>query len=131
ERAEADGNVISKQENRRAFGKHLTYLAKEDLYTMVGLPAKVYDDVAPDCKYTEAATVSFQKGANTTSASGSGTNRQKSQSIACGTVVGGSHWCERAQRASHANSPPSRRRRFGARERAGGSGGAKPPGTSR
>jgi hypothetical protein len=91
ERAEADGNVISKQENRRAFGKHLTYLAKEDLYTMVGLPAKVYDDVAPDCKYTEAATVSFQKGANTTSASGSGTNRQKSQSIACGTVVGGSH----------------------------------------
>lgn len=90
ERAEADGNVISKQENRRAYGKHLTYLAKEDLYTMVGLPAKVYDDVAPKCKYTEAATVSFQKGANTTSASGSGTFPQNSRDIACGTLVGGS-----------------------------------------
>jgi lipopolysaccharide export system protein LptA len=90
ERAEADGNVISKQENRRAFGKHLTYLSKEDLYTMVGLPAKVYDDLAPNCKYTEAATVSFQKGANTTSASGSDTFPQISQKITCGTVVGGS-----------------------------------------
>src|SRR5262249_9656740 len=91
ERAEADGNVISKQEQRRAYGKHLTYLAKEDVYTMVGLPAKVYDDVpSPSCKYTEAATVSFKKAANTTSASGTATNPQKSHSIACGTTVGGS-----------------------------------------
>ena len=90
ERAEADGNVASKQEQRRAFGKHLTYVAKDDIYTMVGAPAKVYDDVAPNCKYTEAATVSFKKAANTTSASGNGSTPQKSQNIACGTVVGGS-----------------------------------------
>jgi len=91
ERAEADGNVVSKQELRRAYGKHLTYIAKDDVYTMVGVPAKVYDDVAPNCKYTEAATVSFKKAANTTSASGTGTIPQHSQNIACGTVVGGSH----------------------------------------
>jgi lipopolysaccharide export system protein LptA len=90
ERAEADGNVVSKQENRRAYGKHLTYVSKDDIYTMVGLPAKVYDDVAPNCKYTEAATVTFKKAANTTSASGTGTIPQKSQKIACGTSVGGS-----------------------------------------
>jgi lipopolysaccharide export system protein LptA len=91
ERAEADGNVISKQEKRRAYGKHLTYIAKEDIYTMVGLPAKVYDDVAaPNCKYTEAATVSFKKAANTTSASGTPEFPQKSQNNPCGTTVGGS-----------------------------------------
>jgi lipopolysaccharide export system protein LptA len=90
ERAEADGNVVSKQEQRRAYGKHLTYIAKDDTYTMVGVPAKVYDDVAPNCKYTEAATVSFKKAANTTSASGNENSPQRSQNIACGTVVGGS-----------------------------------------
>jgi lipopolysaccharide assembly outer membrane protein LptD (OstA) len=90
ERAEADGNVVSKQEQRRAYGKHLTYVAKDDTYTMVGVPAKVYDDVAPNCKYTEAATVSFKKAANTTSASGNENSPQRSQNIACGTVVGGS-----------------------------------------
>jgi lipopolysaccharide export system protein LptA len=91
ERAEADGNVVSKQEQRRAYGRHLTYIAKDDIYTMVGVPAKVYDDVSPNCKYTEAATVSFKKAANTTSATGDGRNPQHSQNIACGTVVGGSH----------------------------------------
>jgi lipopolysaccharide export system protein LptA len=91
ERAEAEGNVVSKQENRRAFGRHLTYLSKDDLYTMVGLPAKVYDDVAPNCKFTEAATVTFRKEGNTTAASGAGAIPQKSQNIACGTVVGGSY----------------------------------------
>ena len=90
ERAEADGNVVSKQEQRRAYGKHLTYIAKDDIYTMVGLPAKVYDDVAPDCKYTEAATVSFKRSANTTSATGTATFPQHSQKNTCGTVVGGS-----------------------------------------
>lgn len=90
ERAEADGNVVSKQEQRRAYGKHLTYIAKDDVYTMVGVPAKVYDDVPPDCKYTEAATVSFRKAANTTSASGTESIPQKSQKNACGTTVGGS-----------------------------------------
>jgi lipopolysaccharide export system protein LptA len=89
ERAEADGNVVSKQEQRRAYGRHLTYVAKDDIYTMVGVPAKVYDDVAPNCKYTEAATVSFKKAVNTTSASGTENIPQHSQNITCGTVVGG------------------------------------------
>src|SRR4029079_12136752 len=44
ERAEADANVVSKQENRRAFGSHLNYNAKDDTYTMTGAPAMVYDD---------------------------------------------------------------------------------------
>ena len=30
ERAEADGNVVSRQEQRRAYGTHLTYIAKDD-----------------------------------------------------------------------------------------------------
>jgi lipopolysaccharide transport protein LptA len=90
ERAEADGNVISKQENRRAYGRHLTYVAKDDIYTMLGAPAKVYDDLPPNCKYTEAATVTFHKAGNSTAAVGTDTITQKSQKIACGTVVGGS-----------------------------------------
>jgi lipopolysaccharide export system protein LptA len=91
ERAEADGNVVSKQENRRAYGRHLTYVAKDDIYTMVGLPAKVYDDLPPTCKYTEAATVTFHKAGNSTAAIGTDTAPQRSQKIECGTVVGGSH----------------------------------------
>ena len=30
ERAEADGNVVSRQDLRRAYGKHLTYQAKDE-----------------------------------------------------------------------------------------------------
>jgi len=90
ERAEADGNVVSKQENRRAFGRHLTYVAKDDIYTMIGLPAKVYDDLPPNCKYTEAATVTFHKAGNSTAAIGTDTAPQNSKNIPCGTVVGGS-----------------------------------------
>jgi len=90
ERAEADGNVVSKQENRRAYGRHLTYIAKDDMYTMVGTPAKVYDDLSPNCKYTEAARVTFHKAGNTTAAEGAAPIPQQSQKIACGTVVGGS-----------------------------------------
>ena len=38
ERAEADGSVVSRQQNRRAYGDHLTYIAAKDEYTMVGKP---------------------------------------------------------------------------------------------
>jgi lipopolysaccharide assembly outer membrane protein LptD (OstA) len=55
ERAEADGNVVSRQEQRRAYGTHLTYTAKTEEYRMVGAPVKVYKDTAPDCSVTEGA----------------------------------------------------------------------------
>src|SRR6185436_4914867 len=64
ERAEAEGNVVSKQELRRAFGKHLTYDAKTDTYTMTGAPAMVYDDTPPNCKLTKAPEVKFRKESN-------------------------------------------------------------------
>lgn len=89
ERAEADGNVVSKQVNRRAFGKHLVYDAKDDLYTMTGAPAMVYDDTPPNCKVTKAPTVSFSKDANTGSATGNGTFGQKSEAVPCGSGPGG------------------------------------------
>ena len=47
ERAEAEGNVVSRQEARRAYGRHLTYIAKDDCYTMAGTPVKVYDRHRP------------------------------------------------------------------------------------
>ena len=89
EHAEADGNVVSKQENRRAFGKHLTYSAKDDIYTMTGAPAMVYDDTAPNCKVTKAPTVSFRQDVSTGSATGNGTFGQKSEAVACGSGPGG------------------------------------------
>jgi lipopolysaccharide export system protein LptA len=88
ERAEADGNVVSKQVNRRAFGKHLSYGAKEGLYTMTGVPAMVYDDTPPNCKVTRAPTVQFRKDAATGSATGDGRFPQKSEAVACGTGPG-------------------------------------------
>jgi lipopolysaccharide export system protein LptA len=88
ERAEADGNVVSKQEARRAFGKHLTYDAKADTYTMTGAPAMVYDDTPPNCKLTKAPAVTFRKETNTGSATGNGTFGQKSEAVVCGSGPG-------------------------------------------
>jgi lipopolysaccharide export system protein LptA len=88
ERAEAEGNVVSKQTNRRAFGKHLSYSAKDDVYTMTGAPAMVYDDTAPNCKLTKAPTVSFRKDVSTGSATGNGTFNQKSEAVPCGSGPG-------------------------------------------
>jgi lipopolysaccharide export system protein LptA len=89
ERAEADGNVVSKQEQRRACGKPLTYTAKDDVYTMTGAPALVYDDTPPTCKVTKASTVSFRGEASTGSAVGNGFG-QKTEAVACGSAPGGS-----------------------------------------
>ena len=66
--------------NRRAYGRHLTYVAKDDMYTMVGTPAKVYDDLPPNCKYTEAATVTFHKAGNSTAAAGKRRSRYSRRS---------------------------------------------------
>ena len=43
ERAEADGNVVSRQDTRRAYGTAPHLLAKDALYTMTGTPVKIYD----------------------------------------------------------------------------------------
>lgn len=88
ERAEADGNVVSKQEARRAFGKHLSYEAKTDTSTMTGAPAMVYDDTPPNCKLTKAPAVTFKQESNTGSATGNGTFGQKSEAVACGSGPG-------------------------------------------
>jgi lipopolysaccharide export system protein LptA len=81
ERAEADGNVISRQVGRRAYGKHLTYLAKDDLYTMTGSPVKIYDQTPTNCRITEGATLTFHRAGNTTIASGNGTNNQTTKTV--------------------------------------------------
>ena len=97
ERAEADGNVVSRQEQRRAYGTHLTYLAKEGEYTMVGAPVKVYKDTAPDCSLTEGAVAKFSSAANTkdgenrastSTVSGSDAFPHKSGKVACGSGPG-------------------------------------------
>src|SRR4051812_10088800 len=89
ERAEADGNVVSRQELRRAYGRHLTHIAKDDEYTMTGTPVKVYDDsTPPDCKVTEGAIARFHRTGNTSSVSGSDAFRQKSGTAVCGAGSG-------------------------------------------
>jgi lipopolysaccharide export system protein LptA len=88
ERAEADGNVVSRQELRRAYGRHLTYVAKTDEYTMTGTPVKIYEDTVPDCKVSEGATATFKRTGNTMSVSGSAAVPHKSASIPCGSNPG-------------------------------------------
>ena len=89
ERAEADGNVVSRQELRRAYGKHLTYLAKEDLYTMTGAPVRVYDDsTPPNCKFTEGAIATFHRTGTASSVSGSDAFPQNSGKAVCGAGPG-------------------------------------------
>ncbi|PYR92728.1 MAG: hypothetical protein DMF84_12405 [Acidobacteria bacterium] len=86
ERAEAFGHVVSRQETRRAYGTHLTYIAAKDEYTMVGTPVEVYDDTAPDCKLTKGTTLTFHKAVDTITASGNGVSSTQTKSIACGTA---------------------------------------------
>jgi lipopolysaccharide export system protein LptA len=85
EHAEAYGNVVSRQETRRAYGSHLTYIAAKDEYTMVGTPVEVYDDMSPDCKLTKGTTLTFHKAVDTITASGNGVSSTQTKSIACGT----------------------------------------------
>lgn len=80
ERAEADGNVVSRQDNRRAYGKHLTYLAKDELYTMTGSPVKLYDQTPTNCRITEGTTLTFDRSLSTSTASGNSTAGQRMRS---------------------------------------------------
>ena len=90
ERAEADGDVVSRQDLRRAYGQHLTYLAKEASYTMTGSPVKVYDDTPPDCRVTEGAVATFQRSGGASSVRGSEAFPQKSGTAVCGAGPGSS-----------------------------------------
>jgi lipopolysaccharide export system protein LptA len=80
ERAEADGNVVSRQDNRRAYGRHLTYIAKDDLYTMTGSPVKIYEQTPTNCRITEGTTLVFDRTLSTTTASGNNTTGQRTRS---------------------------------------------------
>jgi lipopolysaccharide export system protein LptA len=80
ERAEADGNVVTRQETRRAYGKHLTYLAKDGLYTMTGTPVKLYEQKPADCRITEGTTLVFDRSLNTSTSSGNATAGQRMRS---------------------------------------------------
>jgi lipopolysaccharide export system protein LptA len=88
ERAEADGNVVSRQDKRRAYGQHLTYTAKDELYTMTGSPVKVYDDTPPNCKLTQGATATFHRAGSTSTVNGSDAFPQKSGNAVCGSGPG-------------------------------------------
>ncbi len=78
-RAEADGNVVSRQDNRRAYGQHLTYLAKDGMYTMTGSPVKFYVQSPSDCRITEGTTLVFDRSLNTSTASGNATASQRTR----------------------------------------------------
>jgi lipopolysaccharide transport protein LptA len=80
ERAEADGNVVSRQETRRAYGKHLSYSAKDALYTMTGSPAKIYEQTPTNCRITEGTTLVFDRSLNTSTATGNSTAGQRTRS---------------------------------------------------
>ena len=88
ERAEADGNVVSRQELRRAYGQHLIYHPKDGTYTMTGSPVKVYDDTPGDCRMTEGATATFQRVGSASSVQGSDAFPQKSGAAVCGSGPG-------------------------------------------
>jgi lipopolysaccharide export system protein LptA len=79
ERAEADGNVVSREANRRAYGRHLTYLAKDALYTMTGTPVKIYEQTPTNCRITEGTTLVFDRTLSTTTARGNDTAGQRTR----------------------------------------------------
>jgi lipopolysaccharide export system protein LptA len=107
ERAEAYGHVASRQETRRAYGTHLTYVAAKDEYTMVGTPVEVYDDTSPDCKLTKGTTLTFHKAVDTITASGNGVSSTQTKSIACG-AAGPSTSRGTPNQSSALGAPPSK-----------------------
>jgi lipopolysaccharide export system protein LptA len=88
ERAEADGNVVSRQELRRAYGQHLTYQPKDGTYTMTGSPVKVYEDTPGDCRMTEGASATFQRIGGASRVQGSDAFPHKSGAAVCGSGPG-------------------------------------------
>jgi lipopolysaccharide export system protein LptA len=79
ERAEADGNVVSREGNRRAYGRHLTYMAKDALYTMTGTPVKIYEQTPTNCRITEGTTLVFDRTLSTTTARGNDSAGQRTR----------------------------------------------------
>jgi lipopolysaccharide export system protein LptA len=79
ERAEVDGNVVSRTDKRRAYGRHLSYLAKDDLYTMTGSPVKIYEQKPANCMITEGTTLVFDRSLSTSTATGNNTTGQRTR----------------------------------------------------
>ena len=79
ERAQADGNVVSREATRRAYGSHLTYIAKDGIYTMTGTPVKLYDQTPTNCRITEGTTLVFDRSLNTSTATGNDTSSQRTR----------------------------------------------------
>ena len=77
ERAEADGHVVSRQDTRRAMGRHLTYLAKDAFYTMTGTPARIYEQTPTNCRITEGTTLIFDRSLNTSTSRGNDNTGQR------------------------------------------------------
>ena len=84
ERLEADGEVTVVEGTRTSTGKHLTYIAAKEQYTMVGTPVVVIDNTPPNCKKTVEATLTFYRTTDAISGSGNGIYPLQSQTIPCG-----------------------------------------------
>jgi lipopolysaccharide export system protein LptA len=78
-----DACVVSRQPGHRAYGTHLTYVAKDGLYTMVGSPVQMYDDAPPNCKLTKATRLTFDRSGDRSTAAGNGTSPQQTVAIPC------------------------------------------------
>lgn len=85
ERAEADGSVVAREDTRRVYGTHMTYIGATEKYTMVGAPVKAYDDEAPNCKLTVGATLTFYRSVDRIDAVGNELYPTQTTPIACGT----------------------------------------------
>ncbi len=70
---------MSRQDNRRAYGRHMTYIAKDELYTMTGTPVKIYEQNPTNCRITEGTTLVFDRTLSTTTATGSTGQRTRNE----------------------------------------------------
>jgi lipopolysaccharide export system protein LptA len=84
ERLEADEDVTVVENTRTSTGKHLTYIAAKEQYTMVGAPVVVIDNTPPNCKKTLESTLTFYRTTDTISGSGNGVYPLQTQTIPCG-----------------------------------------------
>jgi lipopolysaccharide export system protein LptA len=84
ERAEADGNVVVKEGDRTARGKHLTYTAADETYVMTGTPVQVDELTPPNCRRTFGVTLTFRRAVDTLDVVGiPGTFPMKTITISC------------------------------------------------
>jgi lipopolysaccharide export system protein LptA len=71
ERAESDGHVTVKIENRTVTGEHLTYTTADETYIMVGSPV-VIEERTPECRVSDAARVTFKRDSEVMTADNNG-----------------------------------------------------------